>query len=282
MEIVVADTGCGIDNERLESIFREFEQIESSVPKPPETPGLGKHYLPFAAHFSVSLTGILQLGLGLAIVARIVEQLGGQLRVDSRPGSGSRFSFLVPFELAPEDSSPTSSVPRQRVRTTSDHSSELNSIVEALSTDHMSKQSPPHSPAGAQSHLHAQPPPRYPPVDGKFDVVGSKYPIRSLKVDGCGLDNALSIGTHTPGESSSSSKTAVGATTGNTSVDCHSQPLDTKLRVLIVEDDAINRTVLAKRLLLDGHHVVCTTNGQECVQLFEKDRDFDCILMDIQ
>lgn len=42
VEIVVSDTGCGIPSEKLESIFREFEQVESSVPRPPDQPGLGK------------------------------------------------------------------------------------------------------------------------------------------------------------------------------------------------------------------------------------------------
>lgn len=42
IEIVVSDTGCGIPPEKLESIFREFEQVESDAPPKPETrPGLG-------------------------------------------------------------------------------------------------------------------------------------------------------------------------------------------------------------------------------------------------
>jgi hypothetical protein len=41
-------------------------------------------------------------GLGLAVVARIVEQLGGQLRVDSEVNFGSRFSFLIPLALSAE------------------------------------------------------------------------------------------------------------------------------------------------------------------------------------
>ena len=48
------------------------------------------------------------------------------------------------------------------------------------------------------------------------------------------------------------------------------------------KDDLINRNILSKRLTLDGHTVVGTTNGQESVDTIEKDRDFDCILMDIQ
>src|ERR1700679_3362272 len=67
VEIVVADTGCGISCTKLESIFREFEQVESMAPRT-TSPGLG---------------------LGLAVVARIVEQLGGQLRVESKVNEGS-------------------------------------------------------------------------------------------------------------------------------------------------------------------------------------------------
>lgn len=44
VEIVVADTGCGIANDRLESIFREFEQVESSEPKTGHAAGLGKRF----------------------------------------------------------------------------------------------------------------------------------------------------------------------------------------------------------------------------------------------
>ena len=37
------------------------------------------------------------VGLGLAVVARIVDQLGGQLRIDSKVGEGTRASILLPF-----------------------------------------------------------------------------------------------------------------------------------------------------------------------------------------
>lgn len=42
VEIIVSDTGCGIPAERLECIFREFEQVESTEQRTP-TQGLGKH-----------------------------------------------------------------------------------------------------------------------------------------------------------------------------------------------------------------------------------------------
>ncbi|KAG9078301.1 Light-sensor Protein kinase, partial [Ceratobasidium sp. UAMH 11750] len=56
----------------------------------------------------------------------------------------------------------------------------------------------------------------------------------------------------------------------------------TSLRILVVEDDDTNRKILCKRLSLDGHEVQHTTNGQEAVQMVETDREWDCVLMDIQ
>lgn len=44
----------------------------------------------------------------------------------------------------------------------------------------------------------------------------------------------------------------------------------------------INARVLKKRLVSDGHQVVSVVNGQQAVDLVETDRDFDCVLMDIQ
>ncbi len=40
--------------------------------------------------------------------------------------------------------------------------------------------------------------------------------------------------------------------------------------------------ILVKRLSLDGHIVVNATNGQEGLEVVEADRNFDCVLMDIQ
>lgn len=41
IEIVVSDTGCGIPPEKLESIFREFEQVDSAHHGPGTRQGLG-------------------------------------------------------------------------------------------------------------------------------------------------------------------------------------------------------------------------------------------------
>jgi two-component system sensor histidine kinase BarA len=71
LHFLVTDTGSGIAAEDLAHIFDMFRQA-----------GNGQH-----------LGGV---GLGLYIVKRFVEQLGGEIHVASAPGSGSTFAVSIP------------------------------------------------------------------------------------------------------------------------------------------------------------------------------------------
>lgn len=72
----VWDTGIGIDAQSLPRVFDEFFQVRGMRAAPvPDGPGLG---------------------LGLAIVRRLCSLMGSEVRVRSRPGRGSVFSFTLP------------------------------------------------------------------------------------------------------------------------------------------------------------------------------------------
>jgi signal transduction histidine kinase/CheY-like chemotaxis protein len=73
--IDVVDTGIGIAAEHRERIFDEFYQVRAGAPGAPRRQGMG---------------------LGLAIVRRFADLLGHEIRVDSTPGTGSRFRILAP------------------------------------------------------------------------------------------------------------------------------------------------------------------------------------------
>jgi signal transduction histidine kinase len=72
--ISVQDTGLGIPPEDQERIFRKFEQ--GNLPPPSE--------------------GVSSTGLGLTIAKEIVELHKGKIWVESKPGEGSRFVFVIP------------------------------------------------------------------------------------------------------------------------------------------------------------------------------------------
>ncbi|MBN2485390.1 MAG: PAS domain S-box protein [Bacteroidales bacterium] len=74
VEFYVSDTGIGIDDSELGSIFKQFKQVED--------------------YTSRKYGGT---GLGLSISKGIVELLGGQISVSSQPGRGSEFKFFVPL-----------------------------------------------------------------------------------------------------------------------------------------------------------------------------------------
>jgi len=72
VQFEVIDTGIGMTKEQKARLFKEFMQADSSVTR----------------RFGGT-------GLGLAISKKLTEALGGEIAVDSEPGTGSRFHFCI-------------------------------------------------------------------------------------------------------------------------------------------------------------------------------------------
>jgi signal transduction histidine kinase len=76
--IQVSDTGIGISEQDMPHVFDPFFRVYHGPPQ-----------------------GVEGTGLGLSIVKTIVEQHGGTICVESKPGRGSTFSITLPLKQPP-------------------------------------------------------------------------------------------------------------------------------------------------------------------------------------
>ncbi|KAK3381636.1 hypothetical protein B0H63DRAFT_524336 [Podospora didyma] len=95
VDIVVQDTGKGMSASQVDALFRDLEQVSTELDDSPwwsveEKPERDR-----------------TLGLGLAVVARILRNMDGQLRLKSEEGKGSRFVIQLPFDIPQDDASST-------------------------------------------------------------------------------------------------------------------------------------------------------------------------------
>lgn len=78
--IKVMDSGIGIPEDKLEIIFERFGQVDSSLSRQAEG-----------------------TGIGLSLVKKFTEALGGSILVKSKEGKGTTFTIILPDQIVSED-----------------------------------------------------------------------------------------------------------------------------------------------------------------------------------
>jgi PAS domain S-box-containing protein len=303
LHFAVSDTGIGIPERKQQTIFDAFNQADTST-----TRRYGG------------------TGLGLTISKQLVEMMGGRMWVESVVGEGSTFHFTIRFGVQENvPTFQRSDVPTLNIRGLSALIVDDNAVNRRLLTNTLMNwgMAPTAVSSGEEgmavlrrAQESGQPfslvllDYTMPEMDGfMFAEQVRQQPdladtvivlLTSAGNRGDALrSRQLGIAAYLtkPVKQSDLLDTVMlvlGARSATKEEQKEPQPLVTRhtlreshrLRVLLAEDNAVNRKLAIRLLEKSGHEVLVASNGKEVLDFFEREREhdvrFDLILMDVQ
>jgi signal transduction histidine kinase/CheY-like chemotaxis protein/HPt (histidine-containing phosphotransfer) domain-containing protein len=290
LHFTVSDTGIGIPQEKLSTIFEAFTQVDAGTTR--------------------CFGGT---GLGLTISSRLAQIMGGRVWAESELGKGSKFHVTARFPLASEE---TTALPRapanfvvQDTPVLIVDDNETNRLIlrEMLQSWGML----PVTAAGAAEALaklrraaEEGRPFRIVLTDVNMPEIDGFALLKQIRDDSAlpGVVTILLTSSSRPGDAARSETTgasaflmkpvkqselfdAIGEALG---IETHGEPASATaairlppLNVLLAEDSRVNQRLAVGLLAKHGHEVTVANNGKEAVAAFENDR-FDVVLMDVQ
>lgn len=280
-ECVIADNGIGMSEDFVKHLFEPFKRADD--------PRICK---------------IQGTGLGLVISRSIVRLMGGGIRVESRPEEGSRFIVSLPLRLAEENAG--TACERAVLVLAADQEQNLRAC--RLLEDLGLRAVPAHSAAEARERISAERA-RSENVAAVLldqcladeDEAASPRALRTL----CGEEQSLRVilvreALSTDGDSlrdgvdafldrplfRSTLRRALlpgDAEGAESALSASSASLDGK-RILLAEDNEINREIVVGLLEMKGASVDAAEDGQRALEMFcaSAPDTYDLILMDIQ
>jgi two-component system sensor histidine kinase/response regulator len=287
LHVAVCDTGVGIPTDKQRRLFQPFEQADSST-----TRRYGG------------------TGLGLAISARIVQLMGGVIWMESTPHKGSTFHFTAEFGRSSSPETPahktSSNLKGVSLLLIDDNATSRSIIADITSGWEMETICAASASAGLSVLEQAA-------VDSKpFQVVlfddqmpgmnGSEFIERMALSPASGTATIIMLSSAN-GSSCSPHRasnylikpigfTELGAVIERALADPDQKQAETvacpgfseaegPLRVLVAEDNAVNKKVAAAMFGKMGHRVTLVNNGLEAILEWNR-TPFDLIFMDVQ
>jgi CheY-like chemotaxis protein/HPt (histidine-containing phosphotransfer) domain-containing protein len=294
LHVAVTDTGIGIPPEKQETIFQPFTQADGSTTR----------------HYGGT-------GLGLAITVQLVEMMGGRVWVQSQVGEGSTFHFTARFAIDQERArpiAPTAEIVRDLpVLVVDDNATNRLVLMEMLRVWHAKPVAVTNGPAALATLRRAAEAGtpfalalidyQMPSMDGleaasriRGDAELAATPVVLLtsadrpgdvaQVRGLGKSAYLMKPIVEPGDLLRAIQAAISDRQGDEAVPGPiSAPPRSRaaagLRVLVVDDTPVNRTVVSHLLTKRGYDSVAVENGRQALAALER-APFDIVLTDLQ
>jgi signal transduction histidine kinase/CheY-like chemotaxis protein/HPt (histidine-containing phosphotransfer) domain-containing protein len=291
LHFTVRDTGIGIAPEAQAKLFRAFEQGDSSTTR----------------QFGGT-------GLGLAISKQIVELMGGEIWLESKPGVGSVFHFTTKFgRVAKAGGSPIELAALEDLRglpvlIVDDNASNryiLRKITERWQMQPEEASSGTEGLKKLEEAFAAGHPYRLVLLDQQMPGMDGFEVIRRVRSRAAWKDAAIMMLTSADQGAARAECRELGVGTcllkpvkpselllsmrkvlGRPQAEAAAPPVPElttalPLHILVGEDNAVNRKLATALLEKAGHRVALAVNGAEVVAMWRKG-DFDLILMDVQ
>jgi PAS domain S-box-containing protein len=289
IEISVSDTGIGIPAGKLQHIFEAFAQADAST-----TRRYGG------------------TGLGLTICARLVDMMGGRIRVDSEVGKGSTFSFSFLVGAGKPQSAdlpPLTTWPGVRALVVDDHATNRRTLVHWLVTWGFAvDEASDGASALVQCRQGSANPYRVVLLDAHLPDTDGFAVAESLVVDGRATGTVLVMLTSggERGDAQRCRELGIGAYLTKPATPLELREALTRsleaggqvgdgelltrhrlrehqrvLQILLVEDHPVNQQLALAMLGKWGHRTTLAQNGKEAVESFYAAR-WDIVFMDMQ
>ena len=259
LNVSVADTGIGVREEDIQTLFDSFSQVDTRRNR--------------------SIEGT---GLGLAISKNLVELMGGEIRAESKYGEGSRFSFYIIQKL--EDAKPMPKLrddERRKIaiwKANSEKSRVLADKLRKLGADCDIIQSPGN--IDMYTHLFLDYSKLY--EVSKIPCPGTKLIAftRGMTDNEKMLPNMELV--HIPLTCALLSRLLGGVAYNNNSADSGEGEFTLRLRdtrLLVVDDIDINLIIAEELLIAYGGNVDTADSGAKALDMI-KNNDYDMVFMD--